>query len=147
MIMITKKKLPGFCMLLPLLAGCVFGDPSTVRIVSLELAKPSAQNSRELSANDAEVQEALKRMDSVLVANGLTRTPQSQAINSDGTLLRYESRTMRGCGISLSNNKLEVAFFEFGRRSSTESVKSVCKQLADELGRHYNLKRIKITTR
>lgn len=143
----TKKNILVFCVLLPLLAGCVFGDPSAVRVVSLELAKPREQNSREFSANDAEVQEALKRMDTVLVANGLTRAPQSQAINSDGTLFRYESRTMRGCGISLKDNKLEIVFFEFGRRSSTESVKAICTQLADELGRHYDSKKIKITAR
>lgn len=146
MITISKKHLLTICVACTLLTGCIFGDPSAVRIVSIDLVKSGEQSNLEFSANDKEVREALEYVDAVLVTNGFTRAPQSQTPNSDGTIVFYESATTRGCGVSLQNNTLKVMFMEFSRRRSTDPVKKICVQLAGELKRHYGAKKVKIST-
>ena len=96
------------CSFVLLTSGCLLGDPSAARIVSLAPSAHEGKSKASLSINDLEVQEALKIIDSVLTTNGLTRQPSPPTPYSDGTIVRYQGSTTRGCGVVISDSKLEI---------------------------------------
>ena len=71
------------CVVLLLLTGCVFGDPTAVRSVSLNFQVPEGQSKVSLSVSDTQVQEALKLIDGVLVSRGFHRVVGGSADSFD----------------------------------------------------------------
>ncbi len=133
------------CALLLLATGCFMGDPGTAKIVSLTLPAREGQSKVSLSVDDAEVQEALKVIDTVLVSYGLSRVPMSQVPGPDGSIAHYQGAP-RGCSVSLSGSTLFIVFSEFGRRSPTESVKRISSSLAEQLRKTYGTERVRVAT-
>src|SRR5438874_11623285 len=88
--------------LLITLAGCCFfGDPvGASRTVSVKLPVPEGRGS--LSADDLQVEEALKIIDDVLTSNGFVRDPISPAPDEQGRIVTYGYF----CGVAFKNNRL-----------------------------------------
>lgn len=126
------------------MTGCYRGDSSAVRTVSLNLPIREGQTKATPSVGNAEVQEALKLIDNVLVSNGLTPVPNLQTPSPDGTILHYLGPPTKGCSVSLKDDKLIVVFLEFKQRHSSESVKKICNLLEEKLKDHYGNERVTV---
>jgi hypothetical protein len=134
------------CPLLLISAGCFLGDPGTARIVSLGLVPPEKPK-MSLALSDAQVQEALERIDTGLTSAGLTRVPSPQVPSSDGSIAHYSGPPTRGCSVSLKDDKLVIVFFEFGHRHPSEDVNRISASLKRDLASYYDASKISITQR
>jgi len=133
-----------FCLLL-FLTGCFLGDRSAVRIVSL---RPAAHPETSGTAiPDAEIEEALKIIEKVLVSAGLREIPTPPGGHSDSALRHYQGPPTRGCSVSMHDQRLIVLFLEFKERQSSEPVKRLCGSLEKELGRRFGSQRVRVETR
>jgi hypothetical protein len=127
------------------LAGCSLGDRSAVRIVSL---RPAAQPQKTgMTIPEAEIQEALKIIDKVLVSAGLREIPTPPSGHSDNALRHYEGSSTRGCSVSIHDQHLIVLFLEFKERQSSKPVKRLCSSLEQELGQRFGSQQVRIETR
>jgi len=129
------------CAGLLLLTGCFLGDTVVHKTVSLSIPTSQQQTNFVLSVNDPQVQEALRVVDSVLVANGYSRdlhpiAPEDQA---RGTIAFYGV-----CGVRLSSNRLDVGFLETHKRHFSAPVKKVMVQLKDRLSSRYGAERVRL---
>ena len=129
------------CVVLLLLTGCVFGDPTAVRSVSLNFQVPEGQSKVSLSVSDTQVQEALKLIDGVLVSRGFHRDlhPLAAEDQARGIIAFYGI-----CGVSLRENRLTVGFLEFHAQRSSVHVRKTCNLLKDKLSSRYGADRVKI---
>lgn len=132
-----------FFLLVPFVAGC---DPMALRDVDVQLTAPTAkalasQSQIVLSANQADVQDALRIIDSVVTSDGLVRTPHQP----QPELLALYDRDLVHCSVHLSGDYLCVDFLEDGRMSSTKEVKNMCKSLAQKLGSRFGTERVSVS--
>jgi hypothetical protein len=130
--------------------GCIFGDRvAPPRTVSLSF--PAAAGQAGLSANDAQVQEALKVIDTVLAADGLTRDPNPPAENDPGFVASYArnntgSKPVDNPDVYLRGDHLAVVFTEYWNRSGhlSAATRKTCDSLEKELSGHYGAQRVKV---
>jgi hypothetical protein len=141
------------CSLLLLLAGCYLGDRvAPPRTVSLSFPAPAGQSRVGLSVGDRQVQEALRVIDTVLTADGLTRDPDPAGTNEPGLIAsyaRYDGTSPWRVGnpnVYLKGDRLEVIFTEFWNHSGhlSEATKKGCNSLRKELSSRYGSDRIKV---
>jgi hypothetical protein len=129
------------CTILLLATGCFFGDAVVHGNVSLSFPVPQQQTNVSLSINDAEVQEALKLVDYVLVSNGYIRdsNPLAKEDRDRGIIAFYGI-----CGVGLKDNRLNVGFVEPHRRHFSTPVRKVIEQLKDKLSSRYGAERVRV---
>lgn len=140
--MIMKELLTGLiCVSLLLVTGCFLGDAFVHKTISLSVPMTDRQTNVSLSVSDAQVQEALKLIDGVLVANGYIRDPNppTAADQARGLIAFYGV-----CGVTLQGNRLEVGFVEAHARHFSAPVKKVIRQLEDKLRGQYGNERVKV---
>jgi hypothetical protein len=137
--------------LLLFVTGCLFGDRVPApRTVSLRFPASSGQASA-LSSGDTQIQGALRVIDTVLTANGLTRDPNPLATNEPGLVASYARdngtgpRPVDNLNVYLRSDRLELVFTEFWNRSGhlSATTKKVCDSLQKELTSHYGADRVK----
>jgi hypothetical protein len=140
--MIMKELLTALiCVSLLLVTGCFLGDTFAHKTIALSIPATDQQTNVSLSVNDIQVQEALKLIDSVLVANGYVRDPNplTAVDEARGLIVFYGV-----CGVTLQGHKLEVGFVEAHTRHFSSPVKKVIQQLQDKLRSQYGNERVKI---
>ena len=125
------------------LAGCYFGDPIAQRTVSLGFPVADQQTNATLSATNAEVQEALRIIDGVMVGEGFVRdqNPLAAEDRAQGIIATYGRYT-----VLLRDHTLTVNFVEFGKRHSSPVVKRTCGELKEKLGKRFGDKRVREDT-
>lgn len=132
------------------LEGC-FGDRvPTPRTISLSFPAPAGAAS--LSVNDTQVQEALRVIDVVLSADGLTRDPNPPDQSQPGFIASYTKNDTAGLRIPdnpyvyLRSNCLEITFEEFGigRAHISAAARRTCDSLQKELAARFGAKRVKV---
>ena len=131
-----------------LLAGCYFGDrlPSS-RTVALGFPAREGQSKVTLSVNDAEVQEAMRIVDSVMLSNGFVRNP-----DEPGTLASYSKyngtgpRPIGGPRVLLNGDRLDVTVVEGGNLNShlSKDTKHLCDLLKKEMSNRFGAQRVHI---
>jgi hypothetical protein len=140
--MIMKELLTTFiCVFLLPVTGCVFGDSFAHQTISLSIPVPEQQTNVSLSVSDTQVQEALRLIDGVLVANGYVQDPNpiTTEDRARGLIAFYGV-----CGVTLQGHRLEVSFVEAHTRHFSAPMKQVIQQLQDKLCGQYGSKRVKI---
>jgi hypothetical protein len=125
------------------LAGCYFGDSIAQRTVSLGFPVADQQTNASLSATNAEVLEALRIIDEVMVREGFVRNqnPLAAEDRAQGLIATYGRYT-----VLLRDHTLMINFVEFGKRHSSPAVKKVCRQLTEKLGKCFGDKRVREDT-
>jgi hypothetical protein len=125
------------------LASCFFGDAVVHKTVSVSLPSSAQQTNVALSVRDAQVHEALKTIESVLVANGYSSDPRelTSADRARGLVAFYGI-----CGVMLSSNRVDIGFLESHRRHFSRPVSRVIGQLEERLNRQYGTERVKIAS-
>ena len=151
---VMNKTLTVFgCAILLLAAGCFFGDRvAPPRTISLNFPAPTGQGKVSLSVKDTQVQEAMRVIDTVLTADGLTRDPNPPTANDPGFIAsyaRYNGTGPRPVGnpdVYLKDDRLEVVFTEFWNRSGhlSAATKKSCDSLRKELSNRYGAERVKV---
>jgi hypothetical protein len=131
------------CLLAILLVGC---DPVAFRNVSLQLPPPEAQESVTVSADRADVQEALSFVDSIMISNGLVQTDLSRFRNEPElvAVFRPLSGSMVECRVYLKNDTLDMLYAERGRMHSSRAVKDMCNLLYNKLSERYGTERVEL---
>jgi hypothetical protein len=151
---VMNKTLTIFCCAILLVAaGCFFGDPvAPPRTVALNFPAPAGQSKVSLSVSDTQVQEALRVIDIVLTADGLTRDTKPPAANDGGLIASYARdngtglRSVPDPNVYLKGDRLEIIFFQFWNHSGhiSEFTKKSCNSLRKELSSRYGSDRVKI---
>jgi len=130
----------GCAFLLLLVAGC-FGDAVARRTVSLKFLGQAGQTNVSLSVNDAQVQEALRLVEGVMVSAGYVRDtrPPAPEDQAHGFIASYGV-----CAVYLQGNRLDVNFVELMQRHSSKAVRKTCGLLKDKLSTRYGSERVKM---
>ena len=138
-----------FCLLALFVVGC---DPMAFRSVYVQLPATTGQTSVSqskvvLSADQADVQEALRIIDSVVTSGGLICTPPRQP--KPGLLILYNTPTgpknpVISCWVFLTGDSLSVVFSEFGRMRSSTAVRQMCDLLRDRLSSRYGADKVTV---
>lgn len=135
-----------------LLTGCPEARFATSRTVALNFPASDRQSKVSLSVSNAEVQEALKVIDSVLTSEGFTRDANPATQNEQGALAsyaRYDGKGLRQVGtpdVYFKGDRLEVIFIELGNRSGhlTTATKKAVDSLRKELSNRYGAQRARV---
>ena len=129
------------CGFLMLISGCHLGDSVAGARVVLIFPSLQQQTNVNLSVSVPEVQEAVKLIDNVLVANGLTRanTVLTTEDQTNGIIASYGL-----CRISLHGNRLQVSFAEFNSWRLSLSTEKIIGQLKDKLSNRYGAENVNI---
>ncbi len=129
------------CALSLLLVGC---DPVAMRNVSLRFSPPGVRQTVVVSTDQADVQEALNLIDSVMISKGMLRDAPPTDVNETGCIavFRNPKRPM-GCHVFIKDNVLYIAFIERGRSYPSREVKQICDLLYAKLSSHYGTERVK----
>jgi hypothetical protein len=120
-------------------AGCMLGDRVAVRTVSLNLSTEGSHNKTNLSVSDPQAQDALQIIDGVLNSHGFHRNPLTAEDQARGLVAFYGI-----CGVSLTENRLDVGFVEAHRRASSASVKKISNELKDKLRERFGAGKVKV---
>ena len=115
------------------------GDPIAHRIVAVDFPVPQQQTNVTLSATDPEIQEALRIIDEVFVANGFARdqNPPPPEDQAQGIIVAYGRYN-----VSLKGHRLIVNFVEFGKRHSSPIVMRTSNSMKDKLGSRFGAQRV-----
>lgn len=139
--------------LLFVIAGCFLGDRhSLTRTVSLNFQEPRGASEVALSLTNAEVQEALKIIETVMSSNGFVRDSRPDMATVPGFVVAYVRHGSSGLrsgtltDVYLEGRRLDVAIVELGNRTThpTALTDKICKSLRNELGSHYGAARISV---
>jgi hypothetical protein len=145
----TSKTLFVLCAAaLLVLTGCFLGDRFfTARTVAVNFPAPAV-----LMVNDAQVQSALRVIDTALTSQGFHRDTNAPAQTQPDFVVSYTRydgtglRPLNGPNVYLRTNRLEVVVVEWGNRSGhlTAHGKQVCKSLRDALSKQYGAGKVRI---
>ena len=130
-----------FCILSLAVTGCLLEDSFAHKTVSLSLPKPAQPSKTSFSADDPQVQEAMKLIDGVLVSRGYVCVTNALAPEdrARGVIAFYGV-----CGVGLKDDRLEVGFGEEHRRHLSAPVQEVIAQLKDRLSSRYGAQNVRV---
>jgi hypothetical protein len=122
-------------------AGCYLGDSvGATRAVAMKLPVSAQRNQVNVSTNQPEIQEAIKLIDEVLVANGYVRDQDPPSANDQGLVASYGYF----CSAYVKDGKLTVSFLDYRQHHSSTRTKNVCKLLKDKLSSRYGADSVKV---
>jgi hypothetical protein len=139
--------------LLLLNGGCYFGDRiPEQRAVTLSLSAPQNQSAAGLSVDSTQTQEALKLIDTEMVAKGFVRVPKPEGASGQDLIASYAQysstglRIVGGPGLYLKDERLRVVFSAGGNMGSRIDPKTqrIMESLRDVLSHHYGPDKVKI---
>ena len=146
------KRLAALSCALVLLTGCPEPRFHSGRIVSLTFPAQTGESKVILSAQDSQVQEALRIIDSVLVGDGFARDskrPAGSEPNLVASYARFTADGLREVGtpdVYLKDNRLEIVIVELGNRTGRPSAasKKICTTLQKELSNRFGAQRVRV---
>src|SRR6266542_1616589 len=110
----------AFAFAILVLAGCQEPPLHTRKVLSLSFPVSPEHNRMTVSIGDTDVQEVLKTVEDILVADGFVRDPNEPPSEKSGVMgsyAKFNSAGMRqvgGLDIYLKSDQLQVVFIELG---------------------------------
>lgn len=146
-----KKLIPLGCALL-VLTGCPETRFHSGKIVSLNYPAQAGESKIVLAAEDMQVQEALRVVDSVLIGEGFSpdsKRPTGSEPNLVASYAKFDADGLRAVGtpdVYLKNNRLEIVISELGNKRGhlSPSSKKICSTLQKELSNRFGAERVRI---
>ena len=137
--------------MLGLATGCLVGERyGSSRVVSVTFLPPASRDPANLSYNGAEVLEVLKIVDRVLAEERLTRSePNPLPPDANGSIAFYSisPRYPISCSVALEKSGLAIRFYERYAPHSSQPVRRLSAELAEELRAHFGSANVRVRIR
>ena len=140
-----------FAFAILVLAGCQEPPLHTRKVLSLSFPVSPEYNRMTVSVGDTDVQEVLKTVSGILVADGFVRDPNEPTSEESGVMgsyAKFNSAGIRKVGILdlyLKSDQLQVVFIELGNRTGhLKHTKQLFSLLQSKLKTRYGTNRVKV---